>query len=249
MYGKTPAKSPAKPAAKPAPSPESQVKRMLFDTAHAETMNLGTDEYKDFRDALAEWNWELYALSMKPVTAELLKDYTVFFIGSPKGDRFTEEEIVEIMHFLRDGGAMCMISASGGDQYNNTNLNDIAEQLGFLFNGDFLAHEEDFEGDDFYDTICKGTGMNPLTMGVRSLYTGPTCTIKIVDPSGAKSLAYSHEPFPESRHVAVHGYYGLGRFFSAAVPMFRYIKRHDNKFFLQSVFFWLSQLRLDSEML
>ncbi len=228
---------------------ENLTRRMLFDTAHAETMNIADEDYKDFRDFLTENKWEIYSLSMKPVTAELLKDYTCFFIGSPKNDRFSEEEIVEIVRYLRDGGACCIISASGGDQYNNSNLNDIADHLGFQFNGDFLAHEEDFEGDDFYDTVVKGVGMSPLTMGVRSLYTGPTCTIKITDKSGAKSLAYSHEPYPESRHVAVHGYYELGRFFAAAAPMFRYIKRHDNKFFLQGIFHWISQLRLDSEML
>ena len=50
-------------------------------------------------------------------------------------------------------------------------------------------------------------------------------------------------------HGAVHGFYGLGRFFAAAAPMFQYIKRHDNKFFLQSVFYWLSQIRLESEMI
>ncbi len=231
------------------PVQENLTRRMLFDTAHAESMNIADEDYKDFRDALGEWKWEVYSLSMKPVTAELLKDYTCFFIGSPKNDRFSEEEIVEIVRYLREGGACCIISASGGDQYNNTNLNDIADHLGFMFNGDFLAHEEDFEGDDFYDTVVKGVGMSPLTMGVRSLYTGPTCTIKITDKSGAKSLAYSHEPYPESRHVAVHGYYELGRFFAAAAPMFRYIKRHDNKFFLQGIFHWIAQLRLDSEML
>ncbi|MHA1732659.1 MAG: hypothetical protein ACTSU5_12010 [Promethearchaeota archaeon] len=231
------------------PEPEEEAKRLLFDVAHNESMSLDTDEYKDFKAFLAKNNFEVWKLSMKPITYDLVKDYSVLFIGAPKNDKFDENEVVEIMKYLREGGALILVSESGGDQYNNTNLNLIADQLGFQFNADFLAHEEDYEGDDFYDTIVRGVGMNPITMGVRSLYTGPTCTIKIIDESGAKSLAYSHEPYPESRHVAVHGYYALGRFFACSIPLLQKIKRHDNEFFLQSVFYWLTQLRSESEFL
>jgi hypothetical protein len=43
---------------------------------------------------------------------------------------------------MREGGAVVLVSNAGGDQYNSTNLNSIADRLGFSFSGDFLAHEE-----------------------------------------------------------------------------------------------------------
>lgn len=224
-------------------------KRILFDVAHGETMDITSDDYLDFKEFLKENNYEIWQLSQRPLTYELIQDYAILFIGAPKQNKFDEEEIVEIFKYLREGGAMVVVSNAGGDQYNATNLNTIADKLGFQFNGDFLAHEEDYEGDDYYQTVCKGVGMNPITMGVRSLFTGACCTIKIVDPSGAKSLAFSHEPFPETRHVAVHGYYELGRYFATSAPLFQYVKRHDNEFFLQSVLYWLTELRSKEEIL
>ncbi|MHA1819019.1 MAG: hypothetical protein ACTSU2_10220 [Promethearchaeota archaeon] len=218
-------------------------KRILFDTAHGETMDITSEEYKDFKEFLTKQKYEIWQLSQKPLTYELVEEYTILFIGAPKNAKFDEEEIVEILKYLREGGALILVSNAGGDQYNGTNLNNIASHLGFQFNGDFLAHEEDYEADDFYQTVCRGVGMTPITMGVRSLFTGACCTIKILDTSAAKSLVFSHEPFPEVRHVAVHGYYDMGRFFAASAPIFQYIKRHDNEFFLTSVLYWLSEMR------
>ncbi|MCP4763481.1 MAG: hypothetical protein GY870_17035 [archaeon] len=217
--------------------------RILFDVAHGETMDVTSDDFKDFKEFLSEMNYEVWQLSQRPLTYELVSDYSILFIGAPKSNKFETEEIVEILKFLREGGAVVLISNAGGDQYNATNLNDIANHFGFQFNGDYLAHEEDYESDDFYQTICRGVGLTPITMGVRSVFTGSCCTIKIIDPSASKSLVFSHEPFPEVRHVAINGFYDLGRFFATSAPIFQYVKRHDNKFFLQSVFYWLKSLR------
>ena len=228
---------------------KDEPKKILIDSAHNETIDITPEDFKDFKEFLIESKHEIYQLSQKPLTYELIQDFNILFIGAPKQGKFDEDEIVELLKYLREGGAVVLVSNAGGDQYNATNLNSIADRLGFQFNGDFLAHEEDFEADDFYQTVCRGVGMTPITMGVRSLFTGACCTIKVVDPSAAKSLAFSHEPFPEMRHVAVNGYYELGRFFAASAPLFQYIKRHDNKFFLQSVFYWLTELRTSSEYL
>jgi len=58
--------------------------------------------------------------------------------GAPKNVKFDENEIVEILHYLRDGGAIILISGSGGDEYNSTNMNGIANHLGYKFNPDFF---------------------------------------------------------------------------------------------------------------
>ncbi|MHA1292091.1 MAG: DUF7408 domain-containing protein, partial [Promethearchaeota archaeon] len=186
---------------------KEEPRRLLFDSSHGEVLDITADENKFLRDFLKENNYEVYKLSQSPITSDLIEEYTIFIIGAPKNNRFTDEEITELMKYLRDGGALCLIHQSGGDQYNNTNLNDIAKHLGYEFNADYLAHEIDYDGDDYYKTISKGVSLDPLTMGVRSVYTGNTATIKINDPSGAKSLIFSNEPWPESRHLAVYGFY------------------------------------------
>ncbi|MHA1343858.1 MAG: DUF7408 domain-containing protein [Promethearchaeota archaeon] len=229
---------------------KEEPRRLLFDSSHGEVLDITADENKFLRDFLKENNYEVYKLSQSPITSDLIEEYTIFIIGAPKNNRFTDEEITELMKYLRDGGALCLIHQSGGDQYNNTNLNDIAKHLGYEFNADYLAHEIDYDGDDYYKTISKGVSLDPLTMGVRSVYTGNTATIKINDPSGAKSLIFSHEPWPESRHLAVYGFYSLGRHLGiAGLDLIRNIKRNDNSFFLQSVLYWLGTLRTEKDFL
>ncbi|MHA1281530.1 MAG: hypothetical protein ACTSVV_10870 [Promethearchaeota archaeon] len=232
---------------KPQEEEKEEPKRLLFDSSHGEVLDITSDEYKPLRDFLKQNNYEVYKLSQSPITADLIEEYTIFIIGAPVKSRFSEEEITELMKYLREGGALFLIHQAGGDNYNNTNLNDIAKHLGYEFNSDYLAHEIDYEGDDYYQTISKGIALDPLTMGVRAVYTGNTCTIKINDPSGAKSLIFSHEPWPESRHLAVYGYYSLGRHLGMCLDIIKNIKRYDNSFFIQSGLYWLGTLRTEKD--
>jgi len=237
-------------AKKPRPVEEEPIKRLLFDASHNEVLDITSEEYKPLREFLKENKYEVYKLSQSPITADLIEDYTIFIIGCPTNSRFSDEEITELMAYLREGGALVLIHQSGGDQYNNTNLSDISKHLGYQFSAEYLAHETDFEGDDYYKTISKGVSLDPLTMGIRSVYSGLSGTIKINDPSGAKSLVFSHEPWPESRHIAVYGFYSLGRHLGvASLDMIKHTKRHDNAFFLQSTLYWLSTLRTEKEFL
>lgn len=230
-----------KTEAKPKP------KKILFDVGHGESLDITSEDWRDFKEFLKENNYEIWQLSQSPINIDMLKDYDIFFVGGPKNTKFEEDEIVEIVKYLREGGAIVLANSSGGDQHNNTNLNSIATHLGYQFNGDFLAHETDFENDDFYACVAKGVSMDPLTMGIRSIYVGYACTIKVVDESGAKSLVFSHEPWPESRHLAVNGFMGLGRHFGACTDLFKYVRRHDNAFLLQSILFWLGEMRSSND--
>jgi len=237
-------------AKKPPAEEEEPIKRLLFDASHNEVLDITSDEYKPLREFLKENKYEVYKLSQSPITADLIEDYTIFIIGCPVNSKFSDEEITELMAYLREGGALVLIHQSGGDQYNNTNLSDISKHLGYQFTAEYLAHENDFEGDDYYKTISKGVSLDPLTMGIRSIYSGLSGTIKINDPSGAKSLVFSHEPWPESRHIAVYGFYSLGRHLGiASLDMVKQTKRHDNAFFLQSTLYWLSTLRTEKDFL
>ena len=143
----------SKKQAKTEPQEEEEVKRLLFDSSHGEVLKITDDEFKHLRSFLKENNYEVYNLSQSPITADLIEDYTIFIIGAPTNNRFTEEEITELMRYLREGGALMLIHQAGGDNYNNTNLNDIAKHLGYEFNSDYLAHEQDYEGDDYYKTV------------------------------------------------------------------------------------------------
>ena len=236
--------------AKKKPEADEPVKRLLFDASHNEVLDITSDEYKPLREFLKKNNYEVYKLSQSPITADLIEDYTIFILGAPTNSRFTDDEIKELMSYLREGGALILINQAGGDQYNNTNLSDISKHLGYVFNADYLAHETDFDGDDYYKTISKGISLDSLTMGIRSVYTGGTCTLKINDASGAKSLIFSHEPWPESRHLAVYGFYSLGRHLGVGgIDIIRHIKRNDNAFFLQSTLYWLGTLRTEKDFL
>ena len=229
---------------------ESQPKRILFDVGHGEALDITAPEFKDFKDFLKEKvNAEIWQLSQTPIVADSLQDYDIFFLGAPKNMKFDEDEIVEILHYLRDGGAMVLVSGAGGDQNNNTNVNPIATHLGHEFNNDYLAHEQDYENDDFYNIYVKGIAMEPVCMGTRSVMMGYCSSINVKDQSAAKRLIFSHEPWPEPRNLLVNGYYHLGRYISTSMDIFKYVKRHDNSFLLQSLFYWLGEIRDASTLL
>ncbi len=225
-------------------SEEEQAKRILFDVGHNEMLDITEPEFEDFKDFLKRIGHEIWQLNQTPINEDMLIDYDILFVGAPKSAKFEEEEILEILKYLRNGGAMVLVQNAGGDQHNGTNLNTIASHLGFQFNADYLYHETDYEADDGYQTVSKGIAMDPLTMGVTSIFSGACCTLEIEDTSGAKPLVFSHEPWPEGRrHIAVYGFFELGRFLATSLPLFQHIKRRDNEMLIQSMLYWLGEIR------
>jgi len=162
-----------------------QRKTILFDLNHNEMLTLDND-FSDFLKLLHNLNFKIEKNENKDLTKKVLENIDVLILGNPIDDYFSNIEIKEIVNFVRLGGSLLLVSEYGADYLQKTNLNDIANHFGFLFeknlikeqnpknqNCSSILHIHEFPEVDFLN-------------GLREVVIGGTCSLYL--KKGAKVL-------------------------------------------------------------
>ncbi|TES95789.1 MAG: hypothetical protein E3J90_09125 [Promethearchaeota archaeon] len=236
-----------------------QSKVLLLDLAHNEMLTLD-EEFSEFLKLLKNLNLKIVKNENKDLTKKVLENVDILVLGNPIDDYFSNIEIKDIVNFVRTGGCLFIISEYGADYLQKTNLNDIANHFGFLFeknlikeqnpknlNCSSILHIHDFPEVDFLN-------------GLREVVIGGTCSLYL--KKGANALLetdklnnwseiYSNsseewEKDKEQLHViAAYAKFGQGKVIAFGdIDIFCSddnigINSLDNQKFLHNVFSWL----------
>jgi len=144
------------------------------------------NDFSDFLKLLHNLNFKIEKNENKDLTKKVLENIDVLILGNPIDDYFSNIEIKEIVNFVRLGGSLLLVSEYGADYLQKTNLNDIANHFGFLFeknlikeqnpknqNCSSILHIHEFPEIDFLN-------------GLREVVIGGTCSLYL--KKGAKVL-------------------------------------------------------------
>jgi len=236
-----------------------QRKTILFDLHHNEMISLEHD-YSDLLKLLHNLNYKIEKNENKDLTKKVLDNIDVLILGNPIDDYFSNIEIKEIVNFVRLGGSLLLVSEYGADYLQKTNLNDIANHFGFLFeknlikeqnpknqNCSSILHIHEFPETDFLN-------------GLREVVIGGTCSLYL--KKGARALLETNklnnwseiynnsseewEKDKEQQHViAAYAKFGQGKVIAFGdIDIFCSddnigINTLDNQKFLHNVFSWL----------
>ncbi|MBY9014719.1 MAG: hypothetical protein KGD68_03420 [Candidatus Lokiarchaeota archaeon] len=236
-----------------------QRKIILFDLAHNEMLTLEQD-FSDFLKLLQNLNFKIEKNENKDLTKKVLENVDVLILGNPIDDYFSNIEIKEIVDFVRLGGSILIVSEYGADYLQKTNLNDITNHFGFLFeknlikeqnpknqNCSSILHIHEFPEVDFLN-------------GIREVVIGGTCSLYLKKGAGALletnklnnwSEIYNNsleewEKDKEQQHViAAYAKFGQGKVIALGdIDIFCSddnigINSLDNQKFLYNIFSWL----------
>ena len=232
---------------------------ILFDLVHNEMLTLDKD-YTDFSKLLHNLNFKIEKNENKDLTKKVLENVDVLVLGNPIDDYFSNIEIKEIVNFVRLGGSLLLVSEYGADYLQKTNLNDITNHFGFLFeknlikeqnpknqNCSSILHIHEFPETDFLN-------------GLREVVIGGTCSLYL--KKGARALLETNklnnwseiynnsseewEKDKEQQHViAAYAKFGQGKVIALGdIDIFCSddnigINTLDNQKFLHNLFSWL----------
>ncbi len=232
---------------------------ILFDLVHNEMLTLDKD-YTDFLKLLHNLNFKVEKNENKDLTKKVLENVDVLVLGNPIDDYFSNIEIKEIVNFVRLGGSLLLVSEYGADYLQKTNLNDITNHFGFLFeknlikeqnpknqNCSSILHIHEFPETDFLN-------------GLREVVIGGTCSLYL--KKGARALLETNklnnwseiynnsseewEKDKEQQHViAAYAKFGQGKVIALGdIDIFCSddnigINTLDNQKFLHNLFSWL----------
>jgi hypothetical protein len=165
-------------------------KTLCFDYSHNNKLIIESSSYSDFVQYLFGSGFRVGQIKQK-ITVEKLKQYHVFIIGNPYDSKFDLDEIEAIEKYVKEGGGLFLISDSGADIENLTNINEVSEKFGFIFNPDKLHDSVQYIKDQDKLVINK---FEPhyITRDVENMVHSSGCSIT------------TNESIEADEHISIH---------------------------------------------
>ncbi|MFO8018112.1 MAG: hypothetical protein R6U96_05710, partial [Promethearchaeia archaeon] len=109
-----------------------------LDYSHDNKLVLEASSYSDFTQFLFTSGYKLGKIQAGFESLQKLENYDMILLSSPRHKELSEEEIDNLVTYVKKGGNLLVVSSTGGDKKNRTNLNELTENFGFKFNPDTI---------------------------------------------------------------------------------------------------------------
>ena len=194
---------------------------IAFDLAHKPRGKID-ENLTEMRDFLNSNGFICYNYLETPITRQSLKPFDVLVFVCPDFAKISVMEITEINSWVEeDGGGIFLLSHAGGDKGRNSNLSELSQRFGILFENDQVLDEITNLGLENLPIITAFIPPHPITNGISSICYRSGCSLTIM--GNAFSIASSNEtsePFstplicvaqPNNGRVCAIGSYELFR--------------------------------------
>ncbi|MFW9784532.1 MAG: hypothetical protein ACFFFB_19785 [Candidatus Heimdallarchaeota archaeon] len=165
---------------------------IAFDVAHKPRGRID-ENLTELRDFLNKNDFVCYNFLEVPITEDTLLPYDILVFVCPDFSRISSAEIGEIVKWVKNsGGGLLLLSHAGGDRGRGSNLSEISEQFGIVFENDQVLDERVNLGLENIPLISTFNIPHPVTADIGTLCYRSGCSLSIVG-SGAFSIADSNE--------------------------------------------------------
>lgn len=194
---------------------------IAFDIAHKPRGKID-ENLTELRDFLNANDFICYNFLETPITQNSLKPFDILVFICPDFAKITSMEISEIINWVReDGGGLLLLSHAGGDKGRNSNLSELSQRFGIVFENDQVLDETYNLGMENLPIITSFIPPHPITNGISSVCYRSGCSLTVL--GNAFSVASSNEtsePFssplicvtePDNGRVCAIGSYEMFR--------------------------------------
>ena len=150
-----------------------------LDYSHNNILTLESSSFGEFTQFLFTSGYKLGKIETGFNSLNELKKYNTIILSTPKNILLGEAEINNLEKYVKTGGSILIVSSTGGDYTNNTNLNELTRKFGF-----------EFELDEIYDSVNYVnlqkrpiiTTFKPhvLTEHIKKIVFSSSCSTKIL---------------------------------------------------------------------
>ncbi|MFX1464372.1 MAG: hypothetical protein ACFFBF_15210 [Promethearchaeota archaeon] len=165
---------------------------VAFDVSHKPRGKID-ENLTELRDSLNTNDFICYNFLEIPIREESLMPYDILVFVCPDFARISTQEINAIVNWVKNsGGGLLLLSHAGGDKGRGSNLSEISEQFGIVFENDQVLDEKINFGLENIPLISTFNIPHPITSEISSLCYRSGCSLSIIG-SGAFSIADSSE--------------------------------------------------------
>jgi len=194
---------------------------IAFDVAHKPRGKID-ENLTELRDFLNSNDFLCYNFLETPITQNSLKPFDILVFVCPDFARITSMEITEIDNWVRqDGGGLLLLSHAGGDKGRNSNLSELSQSFGIVFENDQVLDETFNLGMENMPIITAFIPPHPITNGISSICYRSGCSLSVLGNSiSTVSSNETSEPFssalvcvsePDNGRICAIGSYEIFR--------------------------------------
>ncbi|UYP47192.1 hypothetical protein NEF87_003477 [Candidatus Lokiarchaeum ossiferum] len=192
-----------------------------FDQAHKERGKI-TNSLSKLAELLDSNGYKCENYAEFPITTENLSPYDIVVFACPDNSRLSRQEIESIKKWVKKGGSLLLLSHAGGDKGRRSNLSELAEEFGMIFENNQVLDKASNLGVENLPTITDFGFPHPITEGISDICfrAGCSLTISSATVTPVFSSGPNAEPFESPLMLACE--LGEGRIVSiGSYEMFR----------------------------
>ncbi|MBY9015034.1 MAG: hypothetical protein KGD68_05010 [Candidatus Lokiarchaeota archaeon] len=195
--------------------------KIAFDVAHKPRGKID-ENLTELRDFLNSNDFMCYNFLETPITQNSLKPFDILVFVCPDFAKITSMEITEINNWVRnDGGGLLLLSHAGGDRGRNSNLSELSQIYGIIFENDQVLDETYNLGMENMPIITSFIPPHPITNSISSICYRSGCSLSVLGNTiSIISSNETSEPFssplvcvsePDKGRICTIGSYELFR--------------------------------------
>jgi len=218
---------------------------VAFDEAHKERGNLSTN-FKSLSSMLNENEFTCYSYAEFPIAKNNLAPYDILVLACPDNAKFSKQEIESIVNWVtNEGGGLLMLSHAGGDKGRRSNLSELSEQFGIIFENDQVLDKVNNMGMENLPLITNFGFPHPITEDISSLCYRAGCSLTIANMSVTPVVSSSADSDPVESPLILSTEIGEGRIVAVgSYEMFRDktaggFNEGSHAQLLLNIFYWL----------
>ncbi|TKJ22071.1 MAG: hypothetical protein CEE43_07595 [Promethearchaeota archaeon Loki_b32] len=151
-----------------------------LDYSHNNFLVLESSSFGEFTQFLFTSGYKLGKIETGFNSLDNLDKYNVIILSTPRNTSLKLNEIKILEKYVKNGGSLLIVSSSGGDYTNSTNLNDLTQKFGFEFVSDEIYDSVNYVNLQKRPIITK-IKPHVITDQIKKIVFSSTCSTKILD--------------------------------------------------------------------
>ncbi|MFX1310001.1 MAG: hypothetical protein ACFE8C_09925 [Promethearchaeota archaeon] len=151
-----------------------------FDYSHNNILTIESSSFGEFTQFLFTSGYKLGKIESGFNSLNELKKYNTIILSTPKNTNLSSNEIKILEDYVKNGGSLLIISSTGGDHTNNTNLNELTRNFGFEFVPDEINDSVNFVNLQKRPIITRFKP-HVITEQIKKIVFSSSCSTHILD--------------------------------------------------------------------
>lgn len=151
-----------------------------LDYSHNNILVIESSSFAEFTQFLFTSGYKLGKIEAGFNSLDNLEKYNVIILSTPRNTSLKSNEIKTLEKYVKNGGSLLIVSSSGGDYTNSTNLNDLTKKFGFEFISDEVNDSVNYVNLQKRPIITR---FKPhiITEETKKIVFSSSCSTKILD--------------------------------------------------------------------